>query len=337
MKDNVKNPFFTNNNKVSIDSLNWIFRLELNREQMLNKNITMLDIKTKFIVYWYENFSSLKNLKKTHKDIFSKIINCAISSNFDTSPVPVIHVRFNMTSFNYSILTDFLKVVLDEITLKGIPLISGVEMDQERKISFNKTTGDIELKKEHVITTNGINIQEIKLIKGINHSRTYFNDIYLTYKLYGIEAARFTLYKQLSKTYEANGAHLNFTHLSVLVDLMTHTGGITSIDRHGIGKLNIDPLAKASFEKTMDHFIASGLFNKKDKMESVSSRIMVGRVIPGGTGFFDIMLNTELLESIEYGDNETGGRITFNPLEEMSLFEDIISYGFNNIDFFIPN
>ena len=45
IKDNVENPFFTNNNKVSNDSLNWIFRLELNREQMLNKNITMLDIK----------------------------------------------------------------------------------------------------------------------------------------------------------------------------------------------------------------------------------------------------------------------------------------------------
>ena len=335
--DNVKNPFFTNNNKVSMNSLNWIFRLELNREQMLMKNITMLDIKTKFIVYWYENFSTLKNLKKIHKDIFSKIIYCAISSNFDTSPVPVIHVRFNMTSFNYLLLTEFLKVVLDEITLKGIPSITGVEMDEERKISFDKNTGDIVLKREHVLTTSGINIHEIKFMKGINHSRTHFNDIHLTYKLYGIEAARYTICKQLSKTYEANGAYLNFTHLSILVDLMTHTGGITSIDRHGIGKLDIDPLAKASFEKTMDHFIVSGLFNKKDYMNSVSSRIMVGRVIPGGTGFFDILLDTSLLERTEYGDNETGGRITFNPLEEMSLFEDILSYGFNNIDFFIPN
>ena len=96
-------------------------------------------------------------------------------------------------------------------------------------------------------------------------------------------------------------------------------------------------MTQASFERTMDHFVDASLFNKKDRMRSVSSRIMVGRVIPGGTGYFDILLDTDILHNTEYGDEETGGRITFNQLEENTLFSDIINYGYNNLDFFIPN
>jgi len=33
---------------------------------------------------------------------------------------------------------------------------------------------------------------------------------------------------------------------------MTNTPNITSIDRHGIGRMDIEPLGKATFEKTFD-------------------------------------------------------------------------------------
>ena len=76
----------------------------------------------------------------------------------------------------------------------------------------------------------------------------------------------------------------------------------------------------------MDHFINAALFNEKDSIKSVSSRIAMGRVIPGGTGAFDLLLDTKKLEASEYTENETGGRITFNPLEEEPLLNDIIKY-----------
>ena len=49
----------------------------------------------------------------------------------------------------------------------------------------------------------------------------------------------------------------------------------------------------------MDHFVNAAIFNEKDNMKSVSSRIAVGRVIPGGTGAFDLLLDTKKLENSE--------------------------------------
>ena len=61
---------------------------------------------------------------------------------------------------------------------------------------------------------------------------------------------------ELNTTFNEGGSGgINYNHLSLLVDFMTHTGDITSIDRHGLGKLDIDPMSKASFEKTMEHFM----------------------------------------------------------------------------------
>ena len=42
----------------------------------------------------------------------------------------------------------------------------------------------------------------------------------------------------------------------------------------------------------MEHFINAALFNEKDNMKSVSSCIAVGKVFQGGTGAFDLLLDT---------------------------------------------
>jgi len=43
------------------------------------------------------------------------------------------------------------------------------------------------------------------------------------------------------------------------------------------------------------------------------------------------------LENTEYTKDETGGRITFVPLEEEPIINDIMKYGINETDFYIPN
>jgi DNA-directed RNA polymerase II subunit RPB1 len=185
--------------------------------------------------------------------------------------------------------------------------------------------------------TDGINLNGIKLLKGINHARSKINDINTIYINYGIEAARSAIIYELITTFEANGAGVNHAHISLLVDMMTYSGEVISIDRHGMNKVDNDPISKASFEKTMDHFINAAIFSETDKMQSVSSRVALGRVIPGGTGAFDLLLDTEKLKNSEYIENETGGRTNFIPLTIEPLFGDIIKNGFARNDFFIPN
>lgn len=335
--DNVSGPFFVNNQKADINSLPFVFRIKFDIEKMLEKETTLLDIKTKFISHWYKNYTNLKNLSKNEKEVISRISRCAILSNLATDKEQIIHVRFSMSSFNYNIITDFLKMIFDDITLKGIENIENVDISQERIIKYNKETGEVKPEKEYVAFTSGINFDKIRMIKGIDMTRTKCNDVATTLRLYGIEATRQILLHELSETYKAGGSNINLNHLSLLIDQMCHLGEITSMDRHGLSKIDIDPIARASFEKTMDHFVNAALFNEKDTMKSVSSRIAIGRVIPGGTGAFDLLLDTKKLESSEYTEDETGGRITFAPLEEEPLLLDIMKYSVGKADFYIPN
>ena len=334
--DKVTNPFFVNNQKIDISALPFVFRLKLNMEKMYDKETSLLDIKMKFIKYWTKNFSNLKNMKKIEKDIFTKINKCAILSNNDIDN-QIIHIRFNMSSFNSNLIINFLKIVLDNITLKGIDNITNNDLINDRKLNFNINTGDTEVQKEFIVYTSGINMEKLKYIKGINHKLSTCNDISTIYRLYGIEAARQILLNEITGTFNKEGSSVvNYSHMSVLIDMMTNTGSITSIDRFGLSKIDSEPMAKASFEKTMDHFINAAIFNEKDNIQSVSSRIMMGRVIPGGTGMFELFLDTNKLENSEYTKNENGGRITFPALEEEPMFKDIIKYGFPVNDFFLP-
>jgi DNA-directed RNA polymerase II subunit RPB1 len=334
--DNVSGPFFVNNMKADILSLPFVFRFKMNIEKMISKETTLLDIKTKFISYWYKNFTNFKTMKKNDKNIFSRISRCCILSNSMSDDEQIIHIRFSMSSFNYNYIIDFLNIIFDDITLKGLDNISNESVEEEMKVTFNNTTGDIISGKEYVVYTSGINFEKLRMIKGIDLTRTKCNDVATTLKLYGIEATRQLLINELSTVYESNSSSINHNHLSVLIDQMCHTGEIISIDRHGMGKIDSDPIARASFEKTMDHFINAAIFNEKDTMRSVSSRIAGGRVIQGGTGSFDIMLDTNKLINSEYTDNETGGRVTFTPLDEDSVLQDVLKYGISNINFFIP-
>jgi DNA-directed RNA polymerase beta' subunit len=334
--DNVSSPFFVNNQKADVNSLPFVFRMKFDIEKMLDKETTLLDIKTRFISHWYKNYTNLKNLNKTEKDVIGRISRCAILSNSATDKEQIIHIRFNMSSFNYNLVTEFLRMVFDDITLKGVENITAIDVNHELRVTFDKETGEIKRDKEYVVLTSGINFNRMRQMKGIDFSRTKCNDVATILRLYGIEATRQILLNELTTTYQANGSNINQNHLSLLVDQMCHSGEITSIDRHGMSKIEMDPIARASFERQLDHFVNASLFNEKDHMKSVSSRIAIGRVFPGGTGMFDLLLDTKKLENSEYTEDETGGRVTFVPLEEEALFKDLIKYDIRKMDFFMP-
>ena len=332
--DEVKNPFFINNKKVELDTLPFVIRLRMDIEKLLDKETSLLDIKTKFITYWYKNFSDAKTIKKQYKDLIGNIDSLAILSNNKD----MIHIRFRMLDFNYSDLTIFLKtIVLNTVTLKGIDDINGVSMFQDMYVHFDDE-GNKKIEKEWVVVTEGINMTDLLTIRNIDHTRTKLNDIMRVYHRYGIEAARQTILNELNLTFSAGGGgDINNAHMSLLVDLMTHLGEIISIARHGLVKIDSEPMAKASFEQTMDHFINAAVYNEEDNINSVSSRIMLGRVIHGGTGCFDIVLDTEKLINSEYIEDETGGRTDFVKLGKDDLFSDIINNELVDLDFMIPN
>ena len=77
---------------------------------------------------------------------------------------------------------------------------------------------------------------------------------------------------------------------------MTSRGVLTSINRQGIKRGDVGPLAKCSFEDKTDQLIKAGIFSERDNLTGVSSNIMMGQTIKSGTGICNLILDEEELQ-----------------------------------------
>ena len=307
--DNIKTIFYTyQQNKQccsnTIDGLPWLMRIEFDKEKLLNKEVSLLDIKSQFCFNWEKRYQDVKNIKREKRQLLEKISQLAVLSNTDNDDIPTIHIRFDMTNFNSATIIDFMDLFVDEFKLKGMEgiddILGGGKAQEERYISFDNPENSLEKKSEYVIYTKGINMDDIRNIIGVDLSRTYCNDIITVYEIFGIEAARNLIIREIITVLTSNGSSTNYQHVGMFGDLMTNVGTLTSIDRHGLNKLDTDPFSRASFEKTVDQLITAAVFNEVDYMKSVSSRIMAGLCIKGGTGLCNLILDKDLLENSEY-------------------------------------
>lgn len=324
-KVDIKSTFFVKQSNKNIGQLPWLFRISLLKEAMLENDIDMLDIKTSFINFWEENYGEINGLKKNIKDLISKVNLVCILTNNSNSIEPIIHIRFDFNNVDNKILLEFYEIILNQFNLKGsINITNNSDINEDNMVHFDKDTGKYEIKKEYVIYSNGIDLTMIKNIPAIDMNRTIINDLYNIYKHFGIEAVRTLLIREMNNVFSSSP--VSYHHLSILADVMTATGGITPINRHGINKLDTDPLSKASLEVPIEQFLKAALFNEIDKMNSVSSQIMVGRAFKGGTGLCEIVLDDELLDNTEFYDIKDNKKYNkYIELESNSLMDDIFN------------
>jgi hypothetical protein len=98
---------------------------------------------------------------------------------------------------------------------------------------------------------------------------------------------------------------------------MTYKGHLMPIDRHGINRGDIGPLAKSSFEETTDMLINASIFAEYDKVNGVSANVMLGQQPPCGTGDSKILIDEEYMLQLLNEINEK------NPMNE-ELLDPII-------------
>ena len=107
-------------------------------------------------------------------------------------------------------------------------------------------------------------------------------------KHYGIEAARESIIKEIRDVFDVYGIEVDYRHLSVIADYMTHTGTYRPFNRIGMGDNN-SPFLKASFE-TSTAFLTDAWINQdKDDNTTPSSSLVLGQIPKVGTGVFDLM------------------------------------------------
>lgn len=336
-KDNMTKPFKEDNpNKFScqsrINDLPWVIRIVNDKNAMMNNKITNLDIKSIFCKKWKNRYNK-KKVQSKIKKILEKISKIAIMSNKENENESIIHIRFNMTEYEYIDIINFIDEYVEKINIKGLENINKViAIEEKNNVYFNQDKNIIN-RKENIITTDGINLYDIRYINGINTKRIYCNDINKVYKYYGIEAARLVLYKELEDVYGESS--INYQHLSLLVDIMTKNGMIVSIDRNGLKNRDTNVLSKISFEKPIDGLITSSMFSEVDNMKSVTSRIMSGMAIKGGTGYCDIIMDTNMLENTELNEDiEKKYILDYNEIDENNIISDTMNK--EELNTFIP-
>jgi len=137
---------------------------------------------------------------------------------------------------------------------------------------------------EFVIFTEGSDLKAILGVNGVDPTRTNTNSIHEVAEVLGIEAARISIATELHKTLSEQGLSVDHRHNMLVSDVMTNTGSIQAIGRHGISGAKVSVLARAAFEITSTHLLQAGLTGESDVLTGVAENIIVGQPVHLGTG-----------------------------------------------------
>lgn len=178
-------------------------------------------------------------------------------------------------------------------------------------------------KDEWIITTEGSNLYKLFSYPMIDKTKSMSNDMWEIYQIFGIEATRQFLIEEYMDIVSSDGTFVNSSNVELLVDVMVYTGSIISISRYGQKKVGCGPMAKASFEESLENFLKAGVNGEKENANGVSASIMLGKMPNIGTGVFDLIIDVQKLidngEIEEYDKKEEKNDIkndTNEPVQE---------------------
>jgi len=261
----------------------WVLRMKFNKEKMVSYGLRMIDIYTKLTM------------------TYDKYIDCIYSD--DNAEECIFMMKLTETALKDIDAADELASIkamehniVYQVLLKGYKGIKKVSLNKKKYEKYNHDTEKFDKVIEWALDTDGTNLIEILANPNVDATRTVSNDIREIQETLGIEAARNSLYNELMNV--TGEGSMNYRHLSLLMDTMTFKGCLVSIDRHGINRGDIGPLAKSSFEESTDMLINASIFSQYDNVNGVSANVMLGQQPPCGTGDCDILLDEELMVNL---------------------------------------
>ncbi|EPY82079.1 DNA-directed RNA polymerase I subunit RPA1 [Camelus ferus] len=218
-----------------------------------------------------------------------------------TVQLPLMKVNFDMSSLVVSLAQDAVIYATKGIT----------------RCLLNETTNS-KNEKELVLNTEGINLQELfKYAEVLDLRRLYSNDIHAMASTYGIEAALRVIEKEIKDVFAVYGESygqrsrgpgvlgqllrqrqcrrsiaVDPRHLSLVADYMCFEGVYKPLNRFGI-RSNSSPLQQMTFETSFQFLKQATMMGQSwagshDELRSPSACLVVGKVVKGGTGLFEL-------------------------------------------------
>jgi len=257
---------------------------------------SLVDVKVKDVGVFSENFTDRTvsfrldeekmqlvnyNAEELMELIYSKIEDTYTSKRFASNKQQI--------NFHFDTNTELYTIRKALLTWNKIPLygVKGIE----KAVLFKE--GD-----EYVIKTKGSNLKEILKTEGIDTFKTTTNDIFEIYKLFGVEAARESIVRELSYTFQTNGINISLRHIYILADIMTVNANVRGVVRTGITGKKKSPFARAAFEETIKHIIDASFNGDVENLVGITENIIVGQPISAGTGLVRLTLDSKGLKKM---------------------------------------
>ena len=270
----------------------WLLRIILGRRALLDKGLTVQDVAAKI----------KENYAKDLAVIFS-------DDNADEQVVRIRMIQDHVKGEEEDDLEEDLMLkrlenhMLDTLTLRGVPGIERAFLNTRTRLRQAKDGSlvmakDDTLCKEWFLDTSGSALGQVLTIPGVDTTRTYSNSFIEVFEVFGIEATRSALMRELTQVLAFDGSYVNHRHLALLVDVMTSRGHLMAITRHGINRADTGALMRCSFEETVEILLEAAACGELDDCRGVSENVMLGQLAPLGTGEVEVFLDQKMLDTL---------------------------------------
>ncbi|GFY88058.1 RNA polymerase II large subunit [Actinidia rufa] len=236
----------------------WLLRIELNRDMMVDKKLSMANIAEKINLAFGDDLTCIFNDDNAEKLILRiRIMN-------DEAPKEGL---YDVSAEDDVFLKKIESNMLTEMVLRGIPDIHKVFIKELKGNKFDENEG---FRAERRVDAGCRRCQSFSI--------------------------RRSLLDELRVVISFDGGYVNYRHLAILCDTMTYRGHLMAITRHGINRNDTGPLMRCSFEETVDILLDAAIHAETDYLSGVTENIMLGQLAPVGTGDCVLYLNEEMLK-----------------------------------------
>ena len=190
----------------------------------------------------------------------------------------VIHVAFSVGNVKVRLLLDSLiELALD-----------GVMVRETRGISRAVASPADKAHGSPYVTTEGANFWEVLTREDIDFRHFGSNHVSEVAKVFGIEAARSVIIREVFNVFDIYGLQIDWRHLQLITDYTTQSGEWIGLNRHSM-TICPSPLQQMSFETSGTFLGEAAAFGAGDALRSPSAAISVGNAPRFGTGVCDIL------------------------------------------------
>ncbi|ADX83198.1 DNA-directed RNA polymerase subunit A'' [Saccharolobus islandicus] len=255
-----------------------------------------------------------KALEVARKLEYTKIENVVSSTSIDIASMSIILQLDNEMLKDKGVTVDDVKKAINRLKLgefvidesEGNTLnISFANIDSiaalfklRDKILNTKIKGIKGIKRaivqkkgdEYIILTDGSNLSGVLSVKGVDIAKVETNNIREIEEVFGIEAAREIIIREISKVLAEQGLDVDMRHILLVADVMTRTGVVRQIGRHGVTGEKNSVLARAAFEVTVKHLLDAAARGDVEEFKGVVENIIIGHPIKLGTGMVELTM-----------------------------------------------